>query len=86
MAKDFNKGLDVINSMINDEPAEGTRQKEKTVTFAFRTTQKTADMIRSYAYYKNKSVRAVMEEMIAKELNGVELPKREDEEEKEQHD
>ena len=43
-------------------------------------------MIRSYAYYKNKSVRAVMEEMIAKELNGIDLPKREDEEEKEQHD
>lgn len=64
----------------NDEPAEGTRQKEKTVTFAFRTTPKTVYAINGYAYYKNKSVRAVMEEMIAKELNGVDLPKREDEE------
>ena len=66
----------------NDEPAEGTKQIEKTVTFAFRTTPKTAYAIKGYAYYKNKSVRAVMEEMIAKELNGVDLPKREDEEKK----
>lgn len=85
MAKDFNKGWDTINSMIDDEPAEDikkAKQKEKTVTFAFRTTQKIADMIRSYAYYENKSVRAVMEELVAEKLSGVDLPKRKDEEEK----
>lgn len=84
MAKNFDKGLDAIYSMIDDEPAEGikkARQKEKTVTFAFRTTQKIADMIRSYAYYENKSVRAVMEELVAEKLSGVDLPKRKDEEE-----
>lgn len=67
-----------------DDPAEDTKetkQKEKTVTFAFRTTQKIADMIRSYAYYENKSVRAVMEELITEKLSGVDLPKRKDEEE-----
>lgn len=82
MAKDFNKGWDTINSMIDDEPAEGIKQREKTVTFAFRTTQKIADMIRSYAYYENKSVRAVMEELVTEKLSGVDLPKRKDEEEK----
>lgn len=85
MAKDFNKGWDTINSMIDDEPAEDikkAKQKEKTVTFAFRTTQKIADMIRSYAYYENKSVRAVMEELVTEKLSGVDLPKRKDEEEK----
>nr|DAW59279.1 MAG TPA: repressor [Caudoviricetes sp.] len=84
MAKDFNKGWDTISSMIDDEPAEDikkAKQKEKTVTFAFRTTQKIADMIRSYAYYENKSVRAVMEELVAEKLSGVDLPKRKDEEE-----
>lgn len=79
MAKDFNKGLDVINS--NAEGTKETKQKEKTVTFAFRTSQKVADMIRSYAYYENKSVRAIMEEIITEKLNGVDLPKRKDEEE-----
>lgn len=74
MAKDF-RGSDAINSN------EYTKQKGKTVTFAFRTSQKIADMIRSYAYYENKSVRAVMEEIITEKLNGVDLPKRKDEEE-----
>ncbi len=75
MVKNLSKGLDSINS--NEE----MKQKEKTVTFAFRTSQKIADMIRSYAYYENKSVRAVMEEIITEKLNGVDLPKRKDEEE-----
>lgn len=69
MVKNFSKGLDTTKE-----------QKEKTVTFAFRTSQKIADMIRSYAYYENKSVRAVMEEIITEKLNGVDLPKRKDEE------
>lgn len=73
MVKNF-RGSDAINS--NSE-----KQKGKTVTFAFRTSQKIADMIRSYAYYENKSVRAVMEEIITEKLNGVDLPKRKDEEE-----
>lgn len=79
MVKNFSKGLDAINSSAED--TKETKQKEKTVTFAFRTSQKIADMIRSYAYYENKSVRAVMEEIITEKLNGVDLPKRKDEEE-----
>ena len=79
MVKNLSKGLDTINS--NAEGTKETKQKEKTVTFAFRTSQKVADMIRSYAYYENKSVRAVMEEIITEKLNGVDLPKRKDEEE-----
>lgn len=76
-------GNDTVETTAsNDEPAEGTKQREKTVTFTFRTTPKTVYAIKGYAYYKNKSVRAVMEEMIAKELNGVDLPMREDEEKK----
>lgn len=73
MVKNF-RGSDAINSNLE-------KQKEKTVTFAFRTSQKIAGMIRSYAYYENKSVRAVMEEIITEKLNGVDLPKRKDEEE-----
>lgn len=79
MVKNFSKGLDSINSSAED--TKETKQKEKTVTFAFRTSQKIADMIRSYAYYENKSVRAVMEEIITEKLHGVDLPKRKDEEE-----
>lgn len=81
MVKDFRRP-DAINS--NEKPTEctkETKQKEKTLTFAFRTTQKIVDMIRSYAYYENKSVRAVMEEIITEKLNGIDLPKRKDEEE-----
>lgn len=82
MAKDFNKGLDVINSMINDEPAEetkGTEQKKKAITFAFKIDPDIADLVRRYAFLKNKKVKEVMEEIIVKQLGDVKLPEREEE-------
>lgn len=82
MAKDFNKGLDVINSMIDDEPAEETKetkQKKKAVTFAFKIDPDIADLVRRYAFLKNKKVKEVMEEIIVKQLGDVKLPEREEE-------
>lgn len=87
MAKDFTKGLDAINSMINEEPTEGTKetkQKKKAITFAFKIDPDIADLVRRYAFLKHMKVKDVMEEIIEKQLGNMELPKRE--EEKEQHD
>lgn len=87
MAKDFTNGLDAINSMIDDEPAEGTKetkQKKKAITFAFKIDPDIADLVRRYAFLKHMKVKDVMEEIIEKQLGNMELPKRE--EEKEQHD
>lgn len=82
MAKDFNKGLDVINSMINDEPTEDTKetkQKKKAVTFAFKIDPDIADLVRRYAFLKHMKVKDVMEEIIVKQLGNMELPEREEE-------
>ena len=60
MAKDFKNGMDAINSMINDEPEEGTKktdQKKKAVTFAFKIDPDIADLVRRYAFLKNKKVK-----------------------------
>lgn len=82
MAKDFKNGMDAINSMINDEPEEGTKktdQKKKAVTFAFKIDPDIADLVRRYAFLKNKKVKEVMEEIIVKQLEDVKLPEREEE-------
>lgn len=50
--------------------------KEKTVTFAFRTTEEIAEMIRDYAYNEGKSLREVMEDIITEKLKGAKIPKR----------
>ena len=82
MAKDFKKWLDVIYSMIDDEPAEGTKetkQKKKAITFAFKIDPDIADLVRRYAFLKHMKVKDVMEELITEKLSGVELPEREEE-------
>lgn len=82
MAKDFNKGMDVISSMIDDEPEEGTKetkQKKKPVTFAFKINPDIADLVRRYAFLKHMKVKDVMEEIIVKQLGNMELPEREEE-------
>lgn len=80
MVKDFSKGLDATNSTRSAEPAEGTKeQKKKAITFAFKIDPDVADLVRRYAFLKNKKVKEVMEEIIVKQLEDVKLPEREEE-------
>lgn len=68
MVKDFSKGLDTANE-----------QKKKAITFAFKIDPDVADLVRRYAFLKNKKVKEVMEEIIVKQLEDVKLPEREEE-------
>lgn len=90
MAKDFNKGFDVIDSMINDEPTEGskkTAQKkkatEKTLPVSFRMKEDTVKTLKKIAFYKQLSLKDTLEAIVLEYAKGLNLPKTEDEETKE---
>lgn len=90
MAKDFNKGWDAINSIINDEPAEGskkTAQKkkatEKTLPVSFRMKEDTVKTLKKIAFYKQLSLKDTLEAIVLEYAKGLNLPKTEDEEKKE---
>lgn len=66
----------------NDEPAEGpkkTDKKKKAITFSLRIDPDMADVVKRYAFLKNKKIKDVMEEIIVEQLEDVKLPEREDE-------
>lgn len=91
MAKDFNKGLDVINSMINDEPAECTKETtgrkkkatKKTMPVSFRMKEDTVKTLKKIAFYKQLSLKDTLETIVLEYAKGLNLPKTEDEETKE---
>lgn len=55
------------------------RDNSKTIIFAFKTDQDVADMVKRYAFLKNKKIKDVMEEIIVEKLGNVKLPEREEE-------
>ena len=81
MISEYLDGKKTTATASNDEPeeeAKETEQKKETITFAFRTDQDTVDLVRGYAFLKNKKVKEVMEEIIVKQLGDVKLPEREE--------
>ena len=55
------------------------RDNSKTIVFAFQADPDVVDMVKRYAFLRNKKIKEVMEEIIVEKLGNVKLPEREEE-------